>query len=137
MRSIEPRMCNCTSGNLEIPGSRQRAPRNDGGYAFADGLSPTRAMLTYDLALEAAPVVHVADTALAQVLRSVNMADICITSGFQLLEGGGDVIVEKAAGSKCERCWKYTTDVGTVAQHSTVCKRCAAVVQKEQKSAAA
>ena len=22
-------MCNCTSGNLEIPGSRYRAPRND------------------------------------------------------------------------------------------------------------
>src|ERR1700680_4320222 len=26
---IEPQMCNCTSGNLEIPGSRSRAPRND------------------------------------------------------------------------------------------------------------
>jgi hypothetical protein len=29
MRSIEPKMCNGTSGNLEIPGSRNSAPLND------------------------------------------------------------------------------------------------------------
>ena len=32
MRSIEPKMCNCTSGNLVIPGSRYARPgmtRND------------------------------------------------------------------------------------------------------------
>jgi hypothetical protein len=34
MRSIEPQMCNCTSGNLKVPGSRYRAPRNDVAYFF-------------------------------------------------------------------------------------------------------
>ena len=29
-------------------------------------------------------------------------------------------------GVKCERCWKYTTDVGSVAELPTVCAACAA-----------
>jgi isoleucyl-tRNA synthetase len=98
--------------------------------------------------LEAAPKVYVADTALAKVLKAVNLADICITSnatfadngtGSFTIEGvaGVSVTVEKAPGEKCERCWKYTTDVGSNAAHPTVCARCAAVVQKELTSAAA
>jgi hypothetical protein len=30
-------MCNYTSGNLKIPGSRYRAPRNDGDYTAGLG----------------------------------------------------------------------------------------------------
>jgi hypothetical protein len=30
--STRPQGCNCTLGNLEIPGSRYRAPRNDEVY---------------------------------------------------------------------------------------------------------
>lgn len=36
--------------------------------------------------------------------------------------------VEKAAGSKCERCWKYDEEVGKDATHPTVCPRCAQVL---------
>jgi len=32
--------------------------------------------------------------------------------------------VEKARGTKCERCWIYDESVGTDATHPTVCKRC-------------
>jgi isoleucyl-tRNA synthetase len=38
------------------------------------------------------------------------------------------VHVARAAGAKCERCWKYTTDVGSAAGLPTVCSACAAVV---------
>ncbi len=38
------------------------------------------------------------------------------------------VHVERAEGVKCERCWKYTTDVGSVAELPTVCGACAAAV---------
>ncbi len=34
--------------------------------------------------LEAAPVVHVADTAMLAALKSVDFADLCITSGISL-----------------------------------------------------
>ena len=35
------------------------------------------------------------------------------------------VDVHVSGGQKCERCWHYTEDVGTVAEHATVCARCA------------
>ena len=86
--------------------------------------------------LEAAPVVHVADTAILAALRSVDFADLCITSGlslsadpepaeaFRLPEVPGvGVVFEKALGHKCERCWKVLPDVGSH-KHPGTCKRC-------------
>ncbi|MFY0617200.1 isoleucine--tRNA ligase [Shimia sp.] len=86
--------------------------------------------------LEAAPVVHVRDADVVAALKSVNFADICITSAVEVnndpmpaeafrlpeIEGVG-VVFEKADGEKCQRCWKILPDVG---QHSHVgvCGRC-------------
>ena len=36
--------------------------------------------------------------------------------------------VERALGDKCERCWKYKTDVGSNPDFPTVCASCAAVL---------
>jgi isoleucyl-tRNA synthetase len=45
-------------------------------------------------------------------------------------EGDGlDVQVERAAGVKCERCWKYTTDIGDPS-FPTVCLPCADAVHE-------
>ena len=46
-------------------------------------------------------------------------------------QGSSDVNVkvERAAGVKCERCWKYTTDVGSNANFPTICGPCADAVQ--------
>jgi isoleucyl-tRNA synthetase len=38
------------------------------------------------------------------------------------------VSVERAVGDKCERCWKYTTDVGSNPEFPTVCAACASVL---------
>ena len=43
---------------------------------------------------------------------------------------GVEVSVERASGIKCERCWKYTEDTGTVAAFPTICGACAAAVQE-------
>jgi isoleucyl-tRNA synthetase len=40
------------------------------------------------------------------------------------------VKVERAAGEKCERCWKYTTDVGSDPKFPTVCAACAGAVDE-------
>jgi len=37
--------------------------------------------------------------------------------------------VEKAHGEKCERCWIYSTELGTDADHPTLCPRCTAVIK--------
>ncbi|MCV2880479.1 isoleucine--tRNA ligase [Actibacterium sp. XHP0104] len=86
--------------------------------------------------LEAAPVVHVQDGAVLKALKSVNFADICITSdialsndpspseAFRLPEVPGvGVVFETAEGEKCQRCWKILPDVGTHS-HAGTCKRC-------------
>lgn len=109
-----------------------------------------RADKTIGASLEAAPKVYVADTALQSVLQSVAFADVCITSGLQIVAGaapdgafavqsvaGIGVVVEKSTGTKCARCWKYTDDVGSNAAHVELCARCAGVVQLEAKQAAA
>ncbi len=36
--------------------------------------------------------------------------------------------IERASGTKCERCWKYTNDVGSNPELPTVCAACAAAV---------
>jgi isoleucyl-tRNA synthetase len=37
---------------------------------------------------------------------------------------GLSVAVERADGTKCERCWNYSTHVGENADYPTVCERC-------------
>jgi isoleucyl-tRNA synthetase len=40
------------------------------------------------------------------------------------------VQVERAAGRKCERCWKYTIDTGADARFPTICGACAQAVEE-------
>ena len=45
-------------------------------------------------------------------------------------EAGLTVAIDRAPGVKCERCWKYTDDVGSDAELPTVCASCAAAVRE-------
>ena len=45
-------------------------------------------------------------------------------------ESGFSAMIERATGTKCERCWKYTGDVGSDAELPTVCAACAAAVRE-------
>ena len=71
-------------------------------------------------ALEARPLVFVADADLRAALEAIDFAELCITSGVTLEPGAGPadafrlaetpgvaVVVEKAPGVKCARSWKY------------------------------
>ena len=40
------------------------------------------------------------------------------------------VVVERADGSKCERCWKYSTQIGVDPDYPTVCDSCAAALKE-------
>lgn len=42
------------------------------------------------------------------------------------------VRVERAPGSKCQRCWKHLPSVGGDARHPALCERCVAVVEHGQ-----
>jgi isoleucyl-tRNA synthetase len=75
----------------------------------------------------------------AEVTLTVNPADfallaslgddlkyVFITSAFTLVAGEALALAPKASeATKCERCWHYRLDVGSVAEHPTICGRCA------------
>jgi isoleucyl-tRNA synthetase len=76
--------------------------------------------------LEAAPKVYVSDADLRAALDGVDLAEIAITSGAQLLPGEGPaqafrledvkgvaVVFEQAKGRKCARSWKILEEVGS------------------------
>ncbi|CAN7438070.1 isoleucine--tRNA ligase [Rossellomorea sp. LjRoot5] len=44
--------------------------------------------------------------------------------------GENNIVVEKAEGETCDRCWIVTTTVGEDKDHPTLCTRCAAVVKE-------
>jgi len=61
-----------------------------------------------------------------------------IVSHVELVKGEGGaasaveglgVAAAHATGDKCERCWKYSADIGTHSAHPTLCARCASVVE--------
>ena len=43
-------------------------------------------------------------------------------------EGELKILVEKAKGQKCQRCWNFSQSVGEDDSHPTICKRCVEVL---------
>ena len=86
--------------------------------------------------LEAA-VTLLAGTSLYPLLEKVaaDLPGFFIVSKVQLKAGGGnpdtlEVQVGRAGGVKCERCWKYTNDVGSDQELATVCASCAKTLRE-------
>jgi isoleucyl-tRNA synthetase len=94
--------------------------------------------------LEAAPLVYLADQELMDTLDGVDFAEICITSGiamtvddappasaFKLAEVAGVAVESKrAAGQKCARSWRFTTDVGSDKGYPALSARDAAAMRE-------
>ena len=61
-----------------------------------------------------------------------DLPGLFIVSQVVLEHGHGalEVEIERAQGQKCERCWKYTTDVGANGEFPTVCAPCAEAVEE-------
>ncbi|MDO5642750.1 MAG: zinc finger domain-containing protein, partial [Paracoccus sp. (in: a-proteobacteria)] len=110
--------------------------------AVTAALEVKRADKTIGASLEAAPIVHIRNDEMFKALKSVDFADVCITSDLVLtpdpippeafrmpdIEGVG-VVFEAAEGEKCQRCWKILPDVGSHA-HPGTCARCDAALSK-------
>ena len=97
--------------------------------------------------LQAHPRLYVADAGRRAALAGVDLAEVAITSDLSLLaeappagaftldEGTGDevpgvgVLVEAAAGAKCQRCWRILPEVDANPHAPETCNRCADAVQ--------
>jgi isoleucyl-tRNA synthetase len=53
---------------------------------------------------------------------------VLIVSQVKLIDGD-KIAVKRASGKKCERCWMWSESVGKHEKHSTLCTRCANVVE--------
>jgi isoleucyl-tRNA synthetase len=87
-------------------------------------------------ALEAHPIIHVADPELFAAAVDLDLAELCITSGAVLVEGDGPaeafrlpdvpgvaVVPRLAEGRKCARSWKISPAVGLDPQFPDVTPR--------------
>ncbi|WP_042471730.1 isoleucine--tRNA ligase [Bacillus ndiopicus] len=106
-------------------------------------LEEARNAKTIGKSLEAKLTVYAdAETAALLQEENINFAQLSIVSAFEVAGAKADapahalvldktaIIVEKAEGEKCERCWTISQTVGTNDKHSTLCARCADVVEK-------
>ncbi|HEY7843680.1 MAG TPA: isoleucine--tRNA ligase [Bradyrhizobium sp.] len=86
--------------------------------------------------LEASPVIYVADRKMLATLFDVDLAEVCITSSYEVQEGEGPdgafrldnvpgvaVVVEKAQGIKCARSWKILPTIGEDKEYPDVSPR--------------
>jgi isoleucyl-tRNA synthetase len=86
--------------------------------------------------LEASPIIYVSDRAILATLFDVDLAEVCITSNYEVredeapagafrLEGvpGVGVVVERAVGTKCARSWKILPTVGEDPEYPDVSPR--------------
>jgi isoleucyl-tRNA synthetase len=105
--------------------------------------------------LEAKVILTVVDDNLKQLLLSLNpsITDIAqgvdelrylfLVSQVEIREGDKNpwgvpvtsipeftVTVEHAEGQKCDRCWNYSTSVGTFEKHPLLCDRCETVIEE-------
>jgi isoleucyl-tRNA synthetase len=84
--------------------------------------------------LEAA-VILAAPRELSDLLERLSgeLPGLFIVSQVELKNTSPDTLevsVERARGDKCERCWKYTSDVGSDPDFPTVCASCAKVLRE-------
>jgi isoleucyl-tRNA synthetase len=99
-------------------------------------LEVERAAKRIGSSLEASPIMYVPDRQLLATLFDVDLAEVCITSNYEIREGeapadafrlndvpGVAVVVEKAAGRKCARSWKIRPEVGEDPEYPDVTPR--------------
>lgn len=67
---------------------------------------------------------------LALIVSEVEIANN-IDETFEKGEEAQDLFIKvvHADGEKCERCWKYSTEIGKDSDHPTLCPRCASVLK--------
>lgn len=98
-----------------------------------EAIEPLRASKELGSSLEAKPTITANSAEKVELLKSVNMADVCITSQVEIIEGECGVTIAKAEGQKCNRCWKVLPGVADHPDH--ICGRCDSAVNAKKKAA--
>ena len=82
---------------------------------------------TIGKSLQARVVLNPSDAkerALLSEMGDDNWAELAIVSSFETATEGPEILVEKAAGAKCPRCWRVREDRGVSSEDPELCARC-------------
>jgi isoleucyl-tRNA synthetase len=81
--------------------------------------------------LEATVSVTTEDPLVLEAAGGAGLAEIeefLILSNLSVSKGAKEISVAKVSSEKCERCWRHRDEVGSHAEHPTLCGRCAEAV---------
>lgn len=110
-------------------------------------IEPVRSKKIIGSSLECKVSVYTSDETLRAGLESVkeDLKNVFIVSQLELStkkpsnnedtalnfyeESGITVLVEKAEGEKCPRCWKYANDIGIDTENPSICGNCSKAIQ--------
>jgi isoleucyl-tRNA synthetase len=97
--------------------------------------------------MEASVTIYIKDVQRYKYLHGFakELAGVFLLSGFSIEDTPGGfhgkaglveseglgILVRKASGAKCDRCWTYSNEVGSDADHPTLCRRCSGVLKGE------
>ncbi|NQY82860.1 MAG: isoleucine--tRNA ligase [Alphaproteobacteria bacterium] len=95
-------------------------------------------------ALETHPVVFVADPDIQDAIKGIDLAELCITAGCDIVVDSAPknafhlnedrniaVIITPANGEKCARCWKVTIPDTRLLYTKPLCQRCVGVLLRD------
>ncbi len=137
-------------GRLELPDDGALLARWERFASIREdvmkALETARAAKKIGSSLEAKVAIWTEDAAVSELLRSFgpDLRTFFLTSGVELdpkdetpagllvehrAESGLTVHVLPADGTKCARCWNFTTDVGADPEFPGACARCASAVR--------
>jgi isoleucyl-tRNA synthetase len=94
--------------------------------------------------LDAALEIKLPDMDLRQTVQDLDLdlSDIFIVSSARLVDDpdpggfqgkeipGLEIVVKKASGEKCDRCWRFSNTIGQDSSHPTACDRCTAALHQ-------
>jgi len=93
---------------------------------LAKYLEEARATKVIGHSLDAIITIHTSGDEFKFIQENLeNLKLITIVSQFEIVESAErNIVVEKAYGDKCARCWTYSPDVGRDQVNKTICKKC-------------
>jgi isoleucyl-tRNA synthetase len=110
-------------------------------------LEPVRAAKTIGTNLEARVTLAATGDVLASLRAHAKfLPGLFIVSQVDVVEGdapgavvavnlaGLKIAVARADGTKCERCWNFSTHVGENSDFPTVCERCVAALEEIERT---
>ncbi len=87
-------------------------------------LEELRAQKTIGSSLEATVTISAEGTVLADLEKAYDLREFLIVSQVELKSGPFKIEAAKAPGTKCLRCWVYSTRISTNPQFPDVCPKC-------------